>query len=341
MATADVYFHPIFLEHDTGDHPECAERLVVARRRLLQSGMGIEWIEPTPAEVEAVARVHDSAYIRAVHRMADAGGGSLDPDTVVSPLSYSAAMYAAGAGIQAVERALHGGRRSFLLVRPPGHHARREWAMGFCLFNNVAIAAAHALEELGVERVLIVDWDVHHGNGTQEAFYDDPRVLYCSFHLGRHFPGTGSMDEIGVGRGLGYTANLPLMHGAGDGAASAFFSSVIGPLAEAFDPQLVLVSAGYDSGEGDPLGGLRLTREAFRWMSGTLGGMCARSGAAGPVCFLEGGYDTDVLASGIEATIEGLIEGPGEMSAQPTGAEAAAVETLTRRLSAHWAGVLT
>jgi len=337
VATADVYFHPIFLEHDTGNHPECAERLVVARRRLLQSDARIEWVQPAPAEVEMVARVHAPAYIDSVRLVAEAGGGWLDPDTVLSPASYTAALYAAGAGVQAVERCLQGGRRSFLLVRPPGHHARYDQGMGFCLFNNIAVATAHALEVLGLERVLIVDWDVHHGNGTQETFYEDPRVLYCSLHLGNHFPGTGSLEEIGAGAGMGHTVNLPLRYGAGDGAVSAFFSRVVRPLADEFRPQLVLVSAGYDSAEGDPLGGLSFSRGAFRWMSGVLGEICVRYGAAGPVCFLEGGYDYGLLPAGIEATIEGLLDGPGEMSAEPSVSETAAIDLLARRLSPYWA----
>jgi acetoin utilization deacetylase AcuC-like enzyme len=336
VATADVYFHPIFLEHDTGNHPEGAERLVVSRRELLQGRVGIDWIEPVAAEVEMVSRVHTPAYIESVRRMADEGGGRLDWDTVVSPASYVAAMHAAGAGIQAVERAVRRERRAFLLVRPPGHHARRGQGMGFCLFNNAAVAAVHALDGLGLKRVLIVDWDVHHGNGTQEMFYDDPRVLYCSLHLGNHYPGTGSVEEIGDGPGIGYTANLPLMYGAGDGAITAFFSRVIRPLADAFGPQLVLVSAGYDSADGDPLGGLSLSNGAFRWMAGVLSEICDRHRAAGPVCSLEGGYDPGVLAAGIEATIEGLTSGPGKMSAEPSAAETAVIDVLVRRLSPHW-----
>ena len=337
MATADVYFHPIFLEHDTGNHPEGAERLVVSRRELLYGRVAIDWIEPTAADVETVSRVHTPDYIESVRRMADEGGGRLDWDTVVSPASYSAAMHAAGAGVQAVERAVRLGRRAFLLVRPPGHHARRGQGMGFCLFNNVAVAAVHALDELGLKRVLIVDWDVHHGNGTQEIFYDDPRVLYCSLHLGNHYPGTGSLEEIGDGPGIGYTANLPLMYGAGDGAVSAFFSRVIRPLAGAFQPQLVLVSAGYDSADGDPLGGLSLSRGAFRWMADFLSDICLRHRAAGPVCFLEGGYDPRVLADGIEATIEGLTSGAGTLWAEPSAAETAVIDVLVRRLSPYWA----
>lgn len=340
MTTTDVYFHPIFLQHDTGSHPECAERLVAARQRLLRSDLNIEWVEPRAADVQMVTRVHAPAYVDSVRRLAEAGGGRLDLDSVVSAASYEAALHAAGAGVQAVERAVLDARRSFLLVRPPGHHARHDQGMGFCIFNNIAVAATHALEVLGLQRVLIVDWDVHHGNGTQEAFYEDPRVLYFSLHLGNHYPGTGSLEEIGAGAGIAHTVNLPLRYGAGEGVVSAFFSRVIRPLAHAFEPQLVLVSAGYDSADGDPLGGLLLSSGFFRWMSGSLSDISARSGAAGPVFFLEGGYDMELLAAGIEATIEGLNAGAGYMGGEPTAPETALIDVLVRRLSPYWVSAL-
>jgi acetoin utilization deacetylase AcuC-like enzyme len=336
VAPAAVYFHPLFLEHDTGMHPESSQRLVAARRALLAGGLKLDWIEPGAATVEQLARVHTRGHIANVERVAANGGGHLDWDTVVSSASYEAALRAAGAGIQAVERAVEGGDPAFLLVRPPGHHARADQGMGFCLFNNIAVAAAHALAALDVERVLVVDWDVHHGNGTQEMFFDDPRVLFSSMHLGRHYPGTGTLDDVGSGDGVGYTANLPLEHGCGDGAASLFFSRVIEPLAEEFRPQLVLVSAGYDSAAGDPLGGLMLSRAAFRWMSATLTDLCARTGAGGPVCFLEGGYDTGLLSAGIQATIEGFSGGPGTLDVVASPTEAAVVEVLVRRLAPYW-----
>ena len=336
MTQAAVYFHPLFLEHDTGNHPECAERLVVARRRLLDDAPDVEWIEPKPASVEMVGRVHTQEHIETVARVAAAGGGRLDWDTVISPASYDAALLAAGAGVQAVERSLEGKGPAFLLVRPPGHHARPDQGMGFCLFNNIAVAATHALESLGLERVLIFDWDVHHGNGTQEIFYHDPRVVFCSLHLGRHYPGTGSLSETGAGRGEGHTVNLPLDHGAGDGLLPLFFSRVIDPIVDAFVPQSILVSAGYDSSAGDPLGGLTFSRQAFRWMAGTLVEACARHGAAGPVCFLEGGYDMGLLSEGILATIEGLTHGPGTLEKAPQPSEAAVVEVVARRLSTWW-----
>jgi acetoin utilization deacetylase AcuC-like enzyme len=211
--------------------------------------------------------------------------------------------------------------------------------MGFCLFNNIAVAAAHAVAELGLERILIVDWDVHHGNGTQEMFFDDPRVLFFSMHLGRHYPGTGSLSEIGAGEGVGYTGNLPLEHGSGDAVASLFFSRVVEPVAREFGPQLVLVSAGFDSSAGDPLGGLTLSRAAFRWMSGRLTELCRTTGAVGPICFLEGGYDVGLLSAGIVATIEGFSSGPGTLDVAASAPEAAAVELLARGLAPYWSSL--
>jgi acetoin utilization deacetylase AcuC-like enzyme len=341
MAATAVYYHPLFLEHDTGDHPESADRLLAVRRRLLASDLAVEWVESGAAPVEAITRVHAPEYVATVRRLAERGGGRLDWDTVVAPASYGAALHAAGAGIQAVEAACAEGRRSFLLVRPPGHHARPDQGMGFCLFNNIAVAAAHALAELDVERVFVFDWDVHHGNGTQEAFYDDPRVLFCGFHMAHHYPGTGAVDETGVGAGTGYTANLPLPHGAGDGAVLAFFTRVVLPLLAAFEPQLVLVSAGYDSLRGDPLGGLALSEDMMRWMAASLKAACDRSGAAGPVCFLEGGYDLGLLADGVVATIAGLGDSvPGEAPAAASAREDRTVDTLVAALAPRWGGVL-
>ncbi len=340
MAVTSVYFHPIFLEHDTGYHPEAAERLVVVKRWLEAGELDLEWITPPRADVADVARVHTRGHIETVERLARGGGGRLDMDTVVSPASFDAALHAVGAGLHATARALGEGTRSFLLVRPPGHHAGRDRGMGFCLFNNIAVAAQYAIEELGVARVLIVDWDVHHGNGTQDVFYDDPRVLFCGFHLGNHYPGTGAIAESGAGDGVGYTVNLPLPHGAGDGAVRAFFSDVLVPLAGEFRPELVLISAGYDSVAGDPLGGLTLSGGAYRWMAGTITGLCESVGAAGPVCFLEGGYDPDRVASAVMRTLEGLRLPPGEISSKLSPRESKALSDLRRTLDATWGRVL-
>jgi acetoin utilization deacetylase AcuC-like enzyme len=306
MGPVAIFYHPLFLQHETGEHPENKERLVVARRALVDSGLELEWITPEPAPVSAIARIHDLGYIDLVRTTAGGGGGWLDWDTAVSPDSYDAAMLAAGAGLMAVDRSLTTGQGAFMLVRPPGHHACRSRGMGFCLFNNIAVAAAHALDGSGLQRVLIVDWDVHHGNGTQAAFYDDPRVLFFSMHEAGHYPGTGMAREVGSGGGAGYTVNVPVQAGAADGAVLLAFESLLEPLARAFRPQMVLVSAGYDAQRGDPLGDLRLSQTSFQWMAARLLSLCREVGASGPLCFLEGGYVPEMMAASVVATLKGL-----------------------------------
>lgn len=306
MTAVDIYYHPVFLEHETGDHPENKRRLAVSVQALLDSGLDLEWITPEPAPVAAIARVHDPAYIESVERLAERGGGWLDLDTAVSAKSYQAALVAAGSGLMAVDKALHTGEKAFLLVRPPGHHACPKQGMGFCIFNNIAVAAAYALEAKGLDRVLIVDWDVHHGNGTQAMFYKEPRVLFFSTHEAGHYPGTGKTVETGTEIAAGTTVNVPLMAGDGDGAVQQAFDTLLLPLARAFRPQLILVSAGYDAQKGDPLGDLTFSQTAYQWMSARLVQIAQEVGAAGPLCFLEGGYSPSLLAASVVATIRGL-----------------------------------
>jgi len=336
MPPIAVFYDPLFLEHETGEHPENKRRLVVARRTLVDSGLDLEWVTPESAPVSAIARVHDAGYIESVRKLAEGGGGWLDLDTAVSPRSYEAATLAVGAGLMAVDRALETGQKAFMLVRPPGHHACRSRGMGFCLFNNIAVAAAHAFEERGLERVLIVDWDVHHGNGTQSMFYGEPRVLYFSTHEAGHYPGTGMAREIGSGDAAGYTVNVPLQAGEGDGAVLEAFESLLAPLARAFRPQLLLVSAGYDPQSGDPLGDLRFSRASFQWMSARLAQFAEETGAAGPLCFLEGGYVPEMMADSVVATLIGL---GGEAPAfEPTvgAAERADVRETLEEVRPYW-----
>ena len=335
MHDVAVWYHERFLEHDTGDHPENAERLREARRRLTADLPGLTWRTPAEASLEAIHRVHEATYVERVRAIAERGGGSLDLDTVISARSYEAALLAAGAGVEAVDQALDGGTRAFLLVRPPGHHALRDRGMGFCLFNNIAIAALHALEARGLRRVLIFDWDVHHGNGTQEAFYADPRVLFISMHMSPHYPGTGAVDEVGAGRAAGCTVNVPLRGGCGDGAVAQVFALLVEPLARAFRPELVLVSSGYDSQAGDPLGGLGFSEAAFQWMAAELGRL-AEAAAAGPVCFLEGGYDPEMLGRSVVATVRGLAGEPVAFAPAATPLEHAAVVAAVRVQARYW-----
>ncbi|NLE73356.1 MAG: histone deacetylase [Actinobacteria bacterium] len=337
MVALSVYFHERFLDHDTGAwHPESSVRLVAARRALASADVPFEWREPSPATTAQVARVHAPEYIQSVERLADRSGGALDMDTHVSPASYEAALLAAGAGVEAVKRAVSVGERAFLLVRPPGHHAVRSRGMGFCIFNNVAVAAAYARAELGVERVLIFDWDVHHGNGTQDAFYQDPTVLYASMHLRNHYPGTGAAFEVGAGPGKGFTMNVPLSHGAGDGLVKHLFEAVLEPMAREFRPGLVLISSGYDSQQGDPLGGLRLSADAFHWMALRFAQMADELEAAGPVCFLEGGYEPELLAGSVVRTLEGLAGRVVNFIPEVSDSDHAEVTSTVNALREHW-----
>lgn len=342
MPSTAVYYHPRFLDHDTGSHPEAAQRLVACRTALLAGELDLEWLEPLPARPDDIERVHDRVYRERLRLFAEEGGGYLDADTVVSSASYDAALLAAGAGIDAVDRALAGVGPAFLLVRPPGHHALRTRGMGFCLFNNVAVAAAHAVQARGLDRVLIFDWDVHHGNGTQDAFYDDPRVLFISMHQRDHYPGTGHAHEVGSGPGAGYTVNIPLPARAGDGAARLIFESVVEPLARAYRPQLLLVSCGFDSMIGDPLGGLRLSEDAYRWMASRLMALGREVSAVGPVCALEGGYDPEALARAVGATLQGLVPDADVAAVEQSVGleEAVAVAATVAELAPYWGRVV-
>src|SRR3954468_1430108 len=254
------------LAHDPGPgHPERPERLLAILANLRARPIpGTRWAPPTPAPREALERVHTRAYVDSILRLRGQSA-DLDPDTSVSPGSVDAALLAAGSAIDAVDAVMTGPAASaFALVRPPGHHAEPARAMGFCFFNNIAIAAAHARARHGCRRVLIIDWDVHHGNGTQAAFYSDSSVLFVSFHQFPLYPGTGAPRELGPGPGLGYTINLPMPAGMGDGDYAAIFDLVVSPIADACAPDLVLVSAGFDAHRADPLGEMRLTELGFR-----------------------------------------------------------------------------
>lgn len=340
MEPLDIYYDPVFLKHETGEHPENKDRLAVAVQTLLDSGLPLEWVTPQPASVEAVARIHDSSYIETVERIASEGGGWLDWDTAISPDSYQAALTAAGAGIMAVEKAVGQHRQAFMLVRPPGHHARPSQGMGFCLFNNVAVAAAHAVEVMGLERVLIVDWDVHHGNGTHDAFLGDPRVLFFSMHEADHYPGTGLVDELGTGSAEGYSLNVPLRAGDGDGAVLYAFESLLLPIARDFKPRLILVSAGYDGQRGDPLGDLGYSQAAFQWMAARLRALALELHAEGPLVFLEGGYSPRMLSDSIVATLRGMAGEEPQFDRAISDAERQDVERAIRAARPHWPTVL-
>ena len=302
-----LYRHPAFAGHDTGHHPEHPRRIraieaELARRNLLAGRAEPSW---TPATDEQITRVHDPALLEGLEELTTAGGGWIDPDTIVRPDSLAAARLAAGAGVAAVD-AVRAGEATTALVlgRPPGHHATPTRAMGFCLLNTVAIAAAHA-RAIGFERVAIVDWDVHHGNGTQDVFYDRADVLFCSTHRydRMFFPGTGSAAERGRGAGEGCTLNVPLRAGDGDADVLAALRERIIPAVEAFRPDLVLLSAGYDAHEDDPLGGLNVTDAGFRALAELTKDLAERVAGGRLVAVLEGGYDPAALARGVADTL--------------------------------------
>jgi acetoin utilization deacetylase AcuC-like enzyme len=319
MDTAYVY-DPIYLEHDLPSHPENAQRLKQIMGTLEEAGMlaHLRPLEPRPATAEELERVHTPAHIERVQRVAQAGGGYLDPDTYVAPRSFDAALMAAGGLLRAVEAVLAGEvANGFALVRPPGHHATATRGMGFCLFNNVAVAARAALTKEDVARVFIVDFDVHHGNGTQDAFADDPAVFYVSTHQYPHYPGTGHWRETGSGAGAGTVLNVPLPAGVGDAGYAQIFVELVWPLAERFCPDLILVSAGYDAHWSDPLAQMTLSLTGYAWLGQELVRMAEQLCDGRIVFTLEGGYQLDVLACGV---LNGFYAMRGEESiADPIG----------------------
>ncbi len=296
------------LDHDTGDHPEHRDRLLAIDRALDQSGLmdGRPEIAWSPASPAALTRVHDARYVEALERFARDGGGLLDGDTVVSPASWDAATLGAGAAIALVDAALDGrSPRGFSLSRPPGHHATPRRGMGFCLLNNVAIAAAHALAR-DVPRIAIVDWDVHHGNGTQDTFYEDDRVLFCSIHQWPLYPMSGRAEERGAGDGYGTTINLPLPPGRSDAEYLSLFDRRLAPALREFEPDLILLSAGFDAHGADPLGGMELTAAGFGDLTRRLTAIADERCDGRLVAVLEGGYDPPATAASVVATISAL-----------------------------------
>ena len=322
MTTALIY-DSIFLEHITPDHhPERPERLKVAMDVL----RSLNWLEreglvqlvPRVATVDELATVHERDYIQSVEEASrkvaeeQSSGGRkthfFATDTYVSAHSYEAAIKAAGASLTAIDAIMKGEvDNAYCLVRPPGHHAVAEAAMGFCLFNNVAVAARYAIDRYGLERVMIIDYDVHHGNGTQEMFYNDPRVLYFSIHQAPFYPGTGLSDERGEGAGLGTTINVPLPATTGYETYEPVFRQVMAPAAERYNPQLILVSSGFDAHWKDPLGGMNLSTAAFAKLTGIIIELAQYLCNGRLILVQEGGYDLDAMASCVATCINLLL----------------------------------
>jgi acetoin utilization deacetylase AcuC-like enzyme len=298
---------------------EAPERFPAALAGVDEAERGGARVERRPCEPageDALARVHVPAYLEYLRELSAAGGGYLSLDTALNRNSWETACLASGAACSAVESALSG-EAAFAVARPPGHHAGRATGMGFCLLNHAAVAAEHARSR-GVERVAILDWDVHHGNGTQDVFYDDGQVLYLSAHQSPFYPGTGDAREVGEGEGQGLTVNVPLPAGSGEEAYAAAFAGVFLPVLREFSPGLILVSAGYDAHAADPLGGMALESASFGRFAAWLAFLAREIGAAPLALVLEGGYNLRALTEGVAATIRG-VEDPQDAARAYTG----------------------
>ena len=320
--------HPASLEHDTGHgHPERADRIRAIEAELERR----DWLGWDPAEAprateEQLLRIHPREYVEQVRELSERGV-PFDIDTPTSPGSYEAALRAAGGACALVESLLADGERTgFSCLRPPGHHAETSRAMGFCLFANAAIAARHAIDSLGAERVLIVDWDVHHGNGTNALFHDSPEVLFVSIHQYPFWPGTGELTDVGEGEGEGYSINLPVPAGTGEAAFLSLLEHVVAPAARQYRPDLILISSGYDAHRDDPLAALVLETSSYGAMSRRMRALGEELGAPVGV-LLEGGYDLRALAESVPETMAALAGGgePPEAARHPLAEQAADV----------------
>ena len=316
MAPPVLFRHHSSHEHDTGGHPERSARIAAVEDALA----GRDWLgydvrvspEATRSQLQAV---HDPAHVERIERFCAQGGGMLDMDTIASPGSWGAALHAAGGACALVDALLTGDAPTgATLHRPPGHHATANRAMGFCLFNNVAVAARHALDAHGLERVMIVDYDVHHGNGTNDIFHDRREVLFASVHEWPLYPGTGPTEDLGSGSGVGYCVNLPVAPGSGDATWMSMLEHVVVPLGRAYEPQLILLSAGFDAHRDDPLATCAVSEAGFAAMTASLRRLADDLGV--PLgLVLEGGYDLGALTRSLEAALEVLAAGtvpPGD-----------------------------
>ncbi|MFH2122171.1 MAG: histone deacetylase [Pseudomonadota bacterium] len=339
MRKTAVFRDSLFLDHDPGfDHPESPERLK-GIYKLLDDNTALRscFLEPEfqSASHELIGLNHSAALIERVSETSGKIFDALDPDTKTSPYSYSAACLAVGALIKGVDLLLAGEiDNGFALVRPPGHHAEHNQSMGFCLFNNVAIAAHYAIETLGLERVMIVDWDLHHGNGTQHSFYESEKVLYFSTHQYPYYPGTGALNESGRGKGEGYTVNVPLPGYQGDVDYATIFNDLIVPIGREYKPQLLLVSAGFDIYKGDPLGAMEVSAQGFAYMTRTLVQLAEKVCRGRLLVTLEGGYNLDGQRDGILAVLSELY-GQALDTGYPTNLDNDTASRFSREKSLH------
>lgn len=312
---------PIYLKHQMGVyHPESPRRLEVIYGVIEENGsrMNLERITPRKANMEEIGTNHSPRYVEKIASTAGKRSTFLDPDTSTCADSWDAAAMAVGGLLNLVDAVVEEKvRNGFALVRPPGHHAEWDRAMGFCLFNNIAIAARYALAHHGMERIAIVDWDLHHGNGTQHSFYDDPRVLFISTHQFPHYPGTGSLRETGRGEGEGHTVNVPFAPGAGDREYAAVFHMIVGPLFEAYKPELVLVSAGFDAHYRDPLGAMQVSEDGYEQLTQILMHLTAELCSSRLILTLEGGYDLTALGQSVGRIVNCLASYDPDNSTVP------------------------
>jgi acetoin utilization deacetylase AcuC-like enzyme len=332
-----LYDDPAFRAHDSGHaHPERPQRLDAVRRGLRDLEPQLQLLTPRPATSKELLRAHTDDHLALI---ASTRGKTvrLDPDTQAGPQSYAAALLAAGAVVDAVEQVLDGTLdRAFCAVRPPGHHAEADRAMGFCLFNNVAVGAAAALAR-GICRVAIIDFDVHHGNGTQAIFERDPRVLYISSHAYPFYPGTGALDEVGEGPGHGFTVNLPLPESMGDGEYVRIYREIVLPIGRSFEPELVLVSAGFDPHAGDPLAPMRVTPAGFAALAQVCLEIAAGAAHERAVFALEGGYDLEGIARSSHAVGRVLLgEAPEPVAPLASAGLDALLGAYREQLAPHW-----
>jgi acetoin utilization deacetylase AcuC-like enzyme len=336
MAAPVLLRHPSSLEHDTGEHPESAARIVAIERALAERDW-LGWdVRLSPAASRAsIEAIHPAAHVDRIEALCRRGGGMIDMDTIVSPGSCEAALHAAGGAIALVD-ALLGPERApagASLHRPPGHHAEPTRAMGFCIFDNVAIGAQHALDEHGARRVMIVDWDVHHGNGTNAIFHDRDDVLFCSIHESPLYPGTGPASDVGHGRGEGFTVNMPVPGGSGDAVFASHLEHVVAPLARSYEPDLLLVSAGYDAHADDPLASCVVSDAGYAAMTAVL--RAATDELDIPLgIVLEGGYDLGALARCVVLTLD--VAGSPDPPAPPQSAVHPLAARAFERLASYW-----
>ncbi|HTG00044.1 MAG TPA: histone deacetylase [Nitrospirota bacterium] len=348
MPTTAIVRDNRYLEHSAGpSHPESADRLRIIHDLVDTEFSAFPVITPRLATEDELALIHDPFYIQRVASTAGRDRSQLDPDTGLSARSYEIACLAAGGllnGIDALfnpQPAAAHLQAVFAFVRPPGHHAEQDRAMGFCIFNNVAVAAAYAEERYGIKRILIVDWDLHHGNGTQHAFYNDRSVLFFSSHQFPYYPGSGNFDEIGTGKGAGFTVNAPFPRGFGDAEYVHIYSSVLKPIALEYKPELILVSAGFDPYFKDPLGGMRVTGLGFGALASVVRDLAAASCPGKLLFTLEGGYNGEGLRNGVRAVLHALASGVPVRIAEPHMPEA---EDIRQRMIAvhrhHWKSLI-